>query len=112
VVACSNNSTSHLDAPLQKDAKVFMDAGKTFLDAKVFLDAGLPACTGLLYDPCNPAASNCMGAEFCQDFAGTSECTQNCSNANPCPDQNGTAVTCNMKGICKANAPNTNCTSP
>lgn len=116
VVACTGTSTPphvdalarQTDAPAATDAKVYMDA------AKVFMDAAPNACTGQLYDSCNPAASNCTGSETCKTFTGSgfSVCTQTCSTTNPCPSQNGAAVACNNMGICKPSAPNTDCTAP
>ena len=117
VIAGCKSSNGTVDAPAGGggggvDAKVFHDARPP--DAKVFMDAAGATCTGLLYDACNPAASNCQGATTCHNFAGRgfSVCTQTCSNANPCPAQNGTAVTCNNMGVCIPNAPNSDCTSP
>ena len=109
--SCDNTSTpvdasSHVDAPGHSDASAHMDAAK--------MDASANVCTGMLYDACNAAASNCMGATTCMTFNGSgfSVCTQTCSAQNPCPTQNGQAVTCNNMGICKPNAPNTTCTAP
>ncbi len=68
-------------------------------------------CTGKLYDTCNPASSNCMSGD-CHLFStrGFAVCTQACSSTNPCPSQNGTAVSCNNMGICVPSAPNPGCT--
>jgi hypothetical protein len=64
------------------------------------------ACTGAVYDPCNPAAPACMSGLMCKTFNGSSfsVCTQTCGT---CP----AGGTCNNMGICKPAAPN-NCTLP
>ena len=95
IVACSSSGSSKsADAPASADAP--------------------PACTGKLYDGCNPASSNCMTGLMCKDFSGSgfSACTQSCSGTNPCPMQNGQTVPCNNMGICKPLGANTNCTAP
>jgi hypothetical protein len=96
--------SQHADAP-HSDAAVTHDAPP---DSQMAMK-----CTGLLYDSCNPAASNCASND-CHLFSGRgfTVCTQACSGANPCPAQNGQAVTCNNMGICVPNAPNPGCTSP
>jgi hypothetical protein len=111
--ACKSDKTS-VDAPMQHTDAPRNDA-KVYMDAKVFMDAmGGMLCTGLLYDSCNPAMSNCMGATTCRTFTGRgfSICTQACSAQAPCPNQAGQAVTCNGMGVCVPNAPNTGCTAP
>lgn len=68
------------------------------------------ACTGKLYDACNPASSNCMTGLTCKTFTGSvfSVCTQTCGT---CPNQGSSTVMCNAMGICKPNQPNS-CTPP
>lgn len=113
--SCGSSSTPPADAPAgQPDAPTMMKDGPSQIDAPKMMDAGLMACTGMLYDACNPAASNCMGTTTCKTFSGNgfSVCTQTCSAANPCPAQGGQAAQCNGMGICKPNAPNADCTSP
>jgi hypothetical protein len=74
------------------------------------------ACTGKLYDACNPNASNCMSPYVCKDYgtSGFSVCVppQGDCTANGCPDQSGAQVTCNGMGFCKPAAPNADCTAP
>ena len=116
LAACNDSTGSpadaatHMDSSSQKDGPQQADAAHP--DAPK-MDASA-TCTGMLYDSCNPASSNCMGATTCKTFngAGFSVCTQTCDAANPCPDQGGQAVQCNGMGMCKPNAPNADCTSP
>lgn len=100
LASCSSSSSTTIDAA-PADAPT----------ADGSIDAMIAACTGKLYDACNPAASNCMTGLMCKNFAGSvfSVCTQTCGT---CPNQGSTTVMCNGMGICKPNAPNTNCTSP
>ncbi len=65
-------------------------------------DLTQPMCTGLVYDNCTDntqcSSNNCH--LFSQDAIQI--CTQACDASNPCPaDANGTAVSCNNKGLCK-----------
>ena len=89
------------------------DAGSTKMDA-----AAGNTCTGLVYDSCNPSASNCMSGLQCKNYPmpqpGFNVCipTTACSASNPCPMQNGQAVTCNNMGLCKPNGANTDCVAP
>ncbi|MGE5180735.1 MAG: hypothetical protein ACM31C_01670 [Acidobacteriota bacterium] len=75
--------------------------------------SGGMVCSGQLYDACNPASSNCASGT-CHLFGnrGYAVCTQACSSATPCPDQNGATVTCNGMGICVPASPNPGCTAP
>ena len=77
-------------------------------------DAAAATCTGLPYDSCNPAANNCMNGMQCHTFsgAGFSVCTPSCAGPVACPDQNGTAVSCNNMSLCKPPAPNSDCSAP
>jgi len=101
LASCSNSSSTTIDAA---PADAPNPDGST--------DAALSVCTGKLYDQCNPAASNCMTGLMCKSFTGSafSVCTQTCSTT--CPNQGSSTVMCNNNGICKPNAPNTDCTSP
>ena len=70
------------------------------------------ACSGQLYDPCT-SDDQCT-AHLCKLYS-TREvqvCTTTCSASEPCPSQNGTAVTCNNMGLCRPDAPNTCEASP
>ncbi|HUJ57414.1 MAG TPA: hypothetical protein VLX92_02945 [Kofleriaceae bacterium] len=89
------------------------NSSKKTTDAAVDSKAG-SACTGLVYDSCNPNSSNCMTGTTCKTYTASafSVCTPTCSATVPCPDQGTTAVTCNNMGLCKPTAPNTDCTSP
>lgn len=61
-----------------------------------------PVCTGALYDDCG-SEHDCMSND-CRTFAqeGFNVCTQTCSDTQPCPDQAGVAVACDMTlGVCK-----------
>ena len=74
------------------------------------------ACTGMLYDACNPSASNCMSPYTCKSY-GTSSFSvcvpaQNVCTSGGCPNQGSQPVTCNTMGFCKPAAPNSDCTSP
>lgn len=62
---------------------------------------GIGVCTKALYDQC-ATEHDCMSND-CRTFMGDGfqACTQGCSAANPCPDQDGAAVECNNMGICK-----------
>jgi hypothetical protein len=101
LASCSNNTSTTIDAA-PADAPHADGPGT---------DAMSAACTGKLYDACNPAASNCMTGLMCKNFTGSvfSVCTQTCGT---CPNQGATTVMCNNMNICKPNAPNTDCTSP
>lgn len=74
-------------------------------DADLAIDAST-ACTGATYDPCTEDMQ-CMST-MCQPFssAGFTACTQACDASTPCPDQNGVAVPCNQRGICRPPMPN------
>jgi hypothetical protein len=104
--ACSNNTTTNIDAPKVIDAKP--------IDAKPIDSPAGAVCTGLVYDACNPASSNCGTGLTCHLFSGSgfSICSPACSAAAPCPNQGATAITCNGMGVCKPPAPNSDCTSP
>ena len=73
-------------------------------------DVATAACTGQLYDACDPASPTCGTGFTCKTFTASSfsVCTQTCGT---CPDQGATAVMCNGMGICKPNTPNA-CTPP
>ena len=83
-------------------------------------DAGggsnLPACTGQVYDSCNPTASNCMGSDVCKSYgaSGFNVCVppQGDCTTNGCPMQGSAAPACNTMGFCKPAAPNTTCQAP
>ncbi len=110
LLSCTNDSSK---PPIDAAGSGHMDA-PAHMDATVHMDAAANVCTGMVYDACNPAASNCMGTTTCKTFSGSmfSVCTPTCDAQNPCPMQNGQPVTCNNMGICKPNAPNTTCTAP
>ena len=61
---------------------------------------GTPNCTKAVYDVC--VTEHDCTSNNCRTFAaeGFQACTQACDMANPCPDQDGQAVTCDM-GVCK-----------
>jgi hypothetical protein len=64
-------------------------------------------CNGLLYDSCL-SEHDCTSG-MCKNFMGDGiqVCSQACDAvANPCPMQNGVAVTCNPMGVCKPAAAN------
>jgi hypothetical protein len=108
---CSSSSSA-VDAPSgASDSAKSIDAPRP--DAS-FMDAALPACTGLAYDRCNPAASNCQNGMQCHTFTGSgfSVCTPSCAGNAACPDQGSTAVTCNNMSLCKPPAPNADCSTP
>ena len=94
-LACKNDSSTP-DAPTGK------------------MDAAAQACTGMVYDACNPSNSNCMTGTTCKTFTASafSVCTPTCSAQMPCPMQGSMAVTCNGMSLCKPNAPNTTCSAP
>ncbi len=96
------------DAPRADSATI--DSSQPAPDAP---GSGGMACTGQLYDACNPAASNCASG-LCHLFGnrGYAVCTQACSSTMPCPAQNGATVTCNGMGICVPAGPNPGCTAP
>ena len=73
-----------------------------------------PACTGQVYDSCNPNANNCTNGMECHNFsgAGFSVCTPTCSAGSPCPNQGTTSISCNNMGLCKPAAPNAGCSAP
>lgn len=100
LASCSNNTSTTSDAALADAPNP--DGPST--------DAMSVACTGKLYDACNPASPNCMTGLSCKTFTGSvfSVCTQTCGT---CPNQGTSTVMCNGMGICKPNAPN-NCTPP
>jgi hypothetical protein len=62
-------------------------------------------CTKALYELCI-TEHDCV-SEDCRTFMseGYQICTQACSATIPCPDLNGTAVTCNAMGVCKPPEP-------
>jgi len=101
VIGCSSGGTSKApDAPAQK-----MDA-----------PAGM-ACTGLVYDSCNPANSNCQSGMVCKNYpmpTNINVCVpaQNSCPGTACPEQGGVAVTCNNMGYCKPPMANTDCVAP
>lgn len=66
-------------------------------------------CTKSLYDSCN--TEHDCDSNNCHNFMGDGfqVCTQGCDANNPCPDQDGKPVACNMMGVCKPAAP-TECT--
>jgi hypothetical protein len=92
IASCSNSTSTTIDA------------------APADAPATSSACTGQLYDACNPASPNCMTGLTCKTFTGSvfSVCTQTCGT---CPNQGTSTVMCNNMGICKPTAPN-NCTPP
>ena len=68
---------------------------------------GTPACTGAVYDWCANASQCTSGNCHFFEQSNFTVCTQACSASMPCPpDHNGTAVTCNNRGICKPAEPN------
>jgi hypothetical protein len=112
LTACPGNSnTPVIDAPgTHPDGSSHVDAN-TQGDGASGVDAAKLACTGNLYDACNPLASNCKAGTTCKTFNGSnfSVCTQTCGT---CPMQNGQAVACNNMGVCKPSAPNSTCVAP
>ncbi len=60
-----------------------------------------PVCMMVLYDKCQ-SEHDCTSNQ-CQNFVadGFQVCTQGCSAALPCPDNNGVAVPCDSMGYCK-----------
>lgn len=99
-LGCNGHSPSGTpDAPNNVDAKVLMDGN----------GSGLPKCTGMPYDPCNPAASNCMAGTTCHTFTGSNftVCAPTCTTT--CPMQGSTSITCNAMSLCKPPAPNATC---
>jgi hypothetical protein len=76
----------------------------------------LPACTGQVYDSCNPAASNCMGSDVCKSYgaSGFNVCVppQGDCTTNGCPMQGSAAPACNTMGFCKPAAANATCQAP
>lgn len=101
LTSCSSSSSTTIDAA---------PADAPSIDGPS-IDAMSAVCTGKLYDACNMASPNCMTGLTCKTFAGSnfSVCTQTCGT---CPNQGNSTVMCNGMGICKPNAPNTDCTSP
>lgn len=93
VVACGGDSGKMIDA-----------AGS---------GSNLPACTGQLYDSCDPNASNCMGSDVCKAYgaSGFSVCVpaQGACTSGGCPNQGSATVACNTMGFCKPPAPNATC---
>ena len=75
--------------------------------------ANLPACTGLVYDSCDPNASNCTNGMTCKAYgsSGFSVCVpaQGMCTTGGCPDQGSATVSCNNVGYCKPNAANADC---
>ena len=74
-------------------------------------DAGTGnACTGEAYDPCTDTVtwSDCADGMECRLFSqqGITICTPTCDADTPCPDQDGTAITCNQMGRCRGTAAN------
>lgn len=76
-------------------------------------DAGL--CTGAAYDSCTDTvgSTDCLDGMACRLFMqqGITICTPMCDASNPCPEQDGAAVSCNMMGRCRGEAANA-CTLP
>ena len=70
-------------------------------------DPAAPLCTRAVYDNCNDN-SDCSSSNCHQyDDARIRVCTQECSDANPCPnDAAGNAAKCNNMGICKPTVAN------
>jgi len=62
-------------------------------------------CTKSLYELC-VTEHDCM-SQNCRDFMGDGYmiCTQGCDANTPCPDLNGTTVTCNAMNVCKPPEP-------
>jgi hypothetical protein len=89
------------------------DAGKA-IDAAG--GSNLPACTGLLYDSCNAAASNCQNGMTCKAYgtSGFSVCVpaQGQCTSGGCPNQGSATVPCNTMGFCKPAGANADCQSP
>jgi len=109
--ACSSDPSPSVDAPKAVDAHL-IDAH--LIDGKPIDTPAGAVCTGLVYDACNPASSNCGTGLMCKTFNGAnfSVCSPACSAQAPCPDQGTTTITCNGMGLCKPPAPNSDCTSP
>ena len=65
------------------------------------VDTGTALCTQAAYDSC-ASEHDCTSME-CQRFVAEDfqVCTQSCSAANPCPDEDGTPVPCDASGYCK-----------
>jgi hypothetical protein len=62
-------------------------------------------CTRALYEFCL-TEHDCMEGD-CRDFMGEGYkiCTKGCTADVPCPDLNGTKVTCNNMNVCKPPEP-------
>lgn len=67
------------------------------------VDQGSNKCTGATYDPCM-TEHDCASGD-CRVFGTELTCTQPCSASNPCPELEGTAVTCGVGGICEPTGP-------
>ena len=63
--------------------------------------SGSNVCTGAAYETCTDN-TQCLSQQ-CRLFMadGIQVCTQNCDASNPCPDFDGTPITCNNMGRCK-----------
>ena len=74
------------------------------------VDASTTLCTGEAYDSCQDTTSwtDCLDGMECRVFgtAGITICTPTCDVNNPCPDQDGQPITCNMMGKCRGTAAN------
>jgi hypothetical protein len=106
-IGCGGSKTPTPDAKIADAPAGTPDAPAGTPDAPAGTrDAMLAACTGALYDPCTDP-SQCTSGN-CHNFTGMmfEVCTQSCGAGNPCPDQGGTPVTCNSKGICVPGGPN------
>lgn len=114
LAACGGDDAP-ADATTAKDAPhTTIDAPHSTIDAPATTDAPASnACTGAVYDACNPAGGGvaCGTGLMCKNYmsAGFSACVPTCSTSNPCPTQGGAAVMCNNMGFCRPNAAN-NCT--
>lgn len=90
------------------------DDGTPAGDAGDDIDSG-PPCTGAVYDSCadTTGSTDCMDGLACHEFesAGLILCIPTCDANNPCPDQDGATVTCNMMGRCRPEAAN-DCSLP
>ncbi|HEY1558273.1 MAG TPA: hypothetical protein VGF94_25780 [Kofleriaceae bacterium] len=102
VIGCSSGgNTKAPDAPAQQ-----MDA-----------PAGT-VCTGVVYDACNPASSNCQSGMVCKNYPmpapGYNVCVpaQGACPTTACPTQGSTAVSCNNMMFCKPAIANADCVSP
>jgi hypothetical protein len=72
------------------------------------------ACDGRAYDKCMDTAgsTDCQSGMTCRFYMmqNFTICSPTCNASMACPaDEGGAAVSCNMMGRCRSNAPN-NCT--